>query len=61
MVGGEVGNRVPLKHEVVLIKVSSFCNDHLLGDRVVKLPALVCNGLAPFVRLGLLRFLKSTK
>ena len=39
--GEGVGSRVPLKHEVTLIKVSSLRTDHLLSDRVVKLPALV--------------------
>ena len=39
--GREVGNRMSLKHEVALIKVSFLWNDHLLSDRIVKLPALV--------------------
>jgi hypothetical protein len=30
-----VGSRVCLKHDVVLVKVSSLRNDHLLGHRVV--------------------------
>jgi hypothetical protein len=40
MRGGEVGSRVSPEHEVVLIKVSSLRNHHLLGHRVVELPAL---------------------
>ncbi len=32
---------MPLKHEKVFIKVSPLLNDHLLGDWVVELPALV--------------------
>ena len=39
--GVQVGSRVSLEHEVVLIKVSSLWNDHLLGHRVVEPPALV--------------------
>jgi hypothetical protein len=39
--GREVGSRVSLEHEIALIKVSSLRNHHLLGHRVVELPALV--------------------
>jgi hypothetical protein len=38
--GREVGSRVSPEHEVALIKVSSLRNHHLLGHRVVELPAL---------------------
>ena len=45
--GGDDGRSRPLDpKEISLIKLSTLCNDRLLGSRIVKLPALVVRGVA---------------